>query len=150
MKQKLDVSLRDSDESDYDFFWQLHCLEKDHIDKTWGWDEAWHREDFTKMVDYATWKIIQADSEEVGVYAVKEEDGVLWLKYIVLLPEWQGQGIGGKFVRDLLSEAAGSKKKVRLNVLKVNESAQRLYKRHGFRVVEDIDGRHVMEASPGS
>jgi len=145
----MQVSTRRADASDYDFIWQLHCaLEKQDIERTWGWDEQWQRDHFRQLVDYSTWKIVQVDGVDAGVFAVVEEADALRLKCIGLLPGFQGRGIGTRLVTGLLTRAADRNLPVRLNVLTVNERARRFYRRLGFAVVGSLDGRQVMEAYP--
>jgi ribosomal protein S18 acetylase RimI-like enzyme len=55
---------------------------------------------------------------------------------IALLPEHRGQGFGSAIMRDLMDEAACAGKPLSIHVEKFNP-ALRLYRRLGFRTVED-------------
>jgi len=61
---------------------------------------------------------------------------------IAVLPGWRGQGIGTALMRRLL-EGPAERAPISLNVAKGN-SAQRLYERMGFVVVEDTGASHTM------
>ena len=135
--------------ADAPFLWQLHCLlERDEIEQTWGWDEDAQRVRWPQFVDSVTWRIIQMDGVDIGAIAEKEEPEALRLSYIGLEPKFQGRGIGTGLLKELLCRAAAAGKPVKLNVLKVNERAQEFYRRHGFTVSGELDGRYVMEATP--
>lgn len=63
---------------------------------------------------------------------------------IALLPEHRNRGIGGMILKDLMQEAAGEGKPVRIHVEKFNP-AHRLYERLGFTVIEDKGVYDFME-----
>jgi ribosomal protein S18 acetylase RimI-like enzyme len=64
-----------------------------------------------------------------------------------LLPEWRGRGIGTALLQEVLAEAAAAGKRAGISVEKFNP-AQRLYRRLGFREVEDLGVYLAMEWSP--
>ena len=66
-----------------------------------------------------------------------------------LLPEWRGRGVGTAFLQAVLAEAAAAGKRAGIAVEKFNP-AQRLYRRLGFREVEDLGVYLAMEWSPPS
>jgi GNAT superfamily N-acetyltransferase len=66
-----------------------------------------------------------------------------------LLPEWRGRGIGTALLQAVLAEAGAAGKRAGIAVEKFNP-AQRLYRRLGFRAVEDLGVYLAMEWSPPS
>jgi ribosomal protein S18 acetylase RimI-like enzyme len=56
--------------------------------------------------------------------------------YIALLPECRGAGIGGGLIRDVQAEAGRTGKRLTIHVERTNP-ALRLYRRLGFRLIED-------------
>jgi len=77
--------------------------------------------------------------------ATSEEPDGLHLTYLMLLPEYQGRGIGSELIREVIAGATTMGRPLLLHVLKVNKRAQGFYHRHGFEIVGDIEGRHVMQ-----
>jgi ribosomal protein S18 acetylase RimI-like enzyme len=75
--------------------------------------------------------IIMVHGQPVGRMLVDRNDLEFTLIDIALAPEHRNAGIGTSMIRELLSEAAGASKPVRLHVAKSNP-AQRLYDRLGF------------------
>ena len=134
---------------DYEFLWHLHCVtEKDAIEAIWGWDETWQLEHWPGYVAAADWRIIQIDAVDVGAIATNRRDSGIGLHFVGLLPEYQKRGIGTNLIQEVLRDASADGLPVKLNVLKVNAVAHSLYRRLGFTEVDQLDGRHVMEASP--
>jgi ribosomal protein S18 acetylase RimI-like enzyme len=61
------------------------------------------------------------------------------------MPEYQGRGIGTAILRDFVATAHRAGLPASLHVLRVNEAAQRLYRRLGFRVVSEVDVGYIMQ-----
>jgi ribosomal protein S18 acetylase RimI-like enzyme len=79
------------------------------------------------------WLLIERAGQPVGRLYLAEQDGVLVIVDISLLPAQRGAGLGTAILTDLLSSES---RPVRLHVERHNP-AQRLYARLGFSVVED-------------
>lgn len=63
------------------------------------------------------------------------DDKSAFLSDIMLLPAYQGKGIGRNFIRDFLNELTGQGvREVELRVAPGNERALKLYKDLGFRI----------------
>lgn len=62
--------------------------------------------------------------------AKQAHKGFLWGMYV--RPEARGGGIGAALVEAVLAHARGRVERVDLRVVTVNETARRLYERHGF------------------
>lgn len=88
---------------------------------------------------------------DVGLLQVVDEGTQLVVGKIELLPEHQGQGIGSTLLARVLDEARGRGVPVRLQVLRANTPARRLYERLGFVVVGETATHLEMERgfSPG-
>lgn len=136
--------LRQVRDSDRQFLYRLKraCL-KEYVAAIWGWDEAdqWRR--FTTDFDPAASRIVVAFGRDVGQYAVQIKPTELFLGGLYLLPAYQRQGLGGRILRDLLSEARQRARPVRLQVL-VGNPARNLYRRLGFAIVDQTDTHLIM------
>jgi ribosomal protein S18 acetylase RimI-like enzyme len=66
-----------------------------------------------------------------GYYACRETGGALALNELVILPEFQGRGIGSSLLQEIIEDANNRGMPVRLQVLKANR-ALKLYERLGF------------------
>jgi GNAT superfamily N-acetyltransferase len=96
--------------------------------------------------DYA---IIMQDDQPVGRMIIDRSGEFYHLVDISIVPAHRGAGIGTRLVLALCMEAETIHKSVRLYVSITNPRAAELYKRLGFRVIEDQQTDILMERSPG-
>lgn len=96
----------------------------------------------------AAFDVILLDGEAAGRLYVDRRGDEIRLIDIALLPERRGAGLGGAILAEVLAEAEAAGKPVRIHVEKLNP-AQRLYRRLGFRPVEDQGVYSLMEWTAG-
>ena len=82
---------------------------------------------------------IEAEMEVAGIVAIRNP----WLRgpfveMLVVLPTWQGKGLGGEIVAWALAQASGDS--LWATVSDFNGSARRFYKRQGFVEVAPLPG----------
>ncbi|MDP9122979.1 MAG: GNAT family N-acetyltransferase [Acidobacteriota bacterium] len=125
-----------------------------------GWSaeqsEAFLRMQFrAQSVHYSTYYgdseflLVLRDGEPAGRLYVHRQGDEIRLIDIALLPEHRNAGIGSRLLRDLLSEAAASGRRVTIHVEQYNP-ALRLYERLGFRHISDHGVYYLMEWSPAT
>ena len=142
-------SLRPATDSDRDFRLELERLVfREAVDALWGWDDEEQRKRFDERFTSEGVQVIQVGGEDAGVLDVKELEGELVLASILLLPAWQGQGIGGSVLDALLERASAQRKPLTLRVLVTNPRAVQLYERKGFRIARTTDTHAYMLADP--
>jgi len=99
------------------------------------------------LVNFESAEILTQGYEPAGLLKVVR-DGQLWeLVQVQLLPSIQGQGLGTKLLKQLVSEAQAANASLRLSVLKANP-ARRLYGRLGFTVVAEKAHAFEMQRAP--
>jgi len=81
-------------------------------------------------------RLIRIDGANAGRLYIQNRSHELRIVDIALLPEYRGRGVGGRLVEQVLYEAAQAGKAVRIHVEK-NNPAYGLYRRLGFRLLED-------------
>ena len=84
----------------------------------------------------ALWLILQQGIVPAGRLYIEDWDSELRIIDIALLPEFRGRGWGEAVLRDLMDATAETGRRVSIHVEKTNP-AMRLYRRLGFRTVED-------------
>jgi ribosomal protein S18 acetylase RimI-like enzyme len=145
----LDVTLRPATDQDSEF---VYLVKKaalgPYIELTWGWDEEFQRRFHRDDYDPAGTQIVVESGRDVGWLLVDEDPAEFQLREIYVGPDYQGRGIGSLLIGRLLSQAALQSKPVKLQVLKVNLRARRLYEGLGFRVIEESDKHYIMRADP--
>lgn len=118
---------------------------KEYVEKTWGWDEPLQETYFKNHFKPDQAKIIRFDNQDIGVLVTEKSDSCLIINEIKIKPEFQGRGIGTELLKDMIKTGRANQLEVRLNVLKVNEKAQKLYKRLGFLIFEETDTHFLMK-----
>jgi len=135
---------RDASDEDKEFLFELHRLALGpYIEKTWGWDETWQRDNFNEQFAAAGWKVLTVDQQPVGAFRTAARDGELYLEDILILPAFQRKGLGTAVIESLAGVAKSAGTCVRLQVLKVNPAIA-LYTRLGFRVIGEDDAHYQM------
>lgn len=136
-------------ETDRAFFIDVHhTAYRPVIEKMFGWDQTLQDSFANKAFDEGGMNIIWSNNQKIGVVGYEEHKEFLWLKEVFLLPEYQGQGVGSQIVKDAITRAAASGKELRLQTLKENTGAKKLYERHGLAVTESTDIHWKMSLKP--
>jgi ribosomal protein S18 acetylase RimI-like enzyme len=127
--------LRPAERADADFLWQLRqAAMRETVEKNWGkWDDTEQRQFFDRGFVPRQTAVILVDGRPVGRLDVNRSRMEFFLGIIELLPEVQGRGLGSAVIRDLLEEARAEQVPVRLQLIKSNTAALRLYERLGFK-----------------
>ncbi len=141
------IRLRPSVIADEDLLLALYTSSRLDEMAQFGWDQLM-RDAFIKMQFTAQRQhyamaypgsynqIVLLAEKPIGRMLVDKSGLDFVLVDIVLLPEFQNAGIGGRLIKELLRDAASLSKSVRLHVVK-NNPAARLYGRLGFSPVRD-------------
>lgn len=127
-------------ESDRDFFIHVHHASyRPIIEQMFGWDAATQDDFANKAFDEGGMHIITHNEKKVGVVGWDQYENYLWLKELFLLPEYQNQKIGSKVLEHSINKAQAVNKDLRLQTLKENIGAKKLYERFGFEVTDKTD-----------
>lgn len=136
-------SFRAARDTDRDFLFALYkTTMRELVVATWGWDEAWQREDFHRRFDSYRVRVVERQGLPIGAVFLEWLPKSIYIHEIQLLPPYQGMGIGSELIRTLLTEASDHGLSVSLSVVKANGKAQQLYARLGFKVT-GTDGPSV-------
>lgn len=135
----IDFTFRAAAEADYPWLWSLKRLTmRPHVEAMWGgWDDEQQEAFFRRNFVPANVRIIVAEGRDVGLLHVEREPAALFLANVQILPEFQNHGLGSAVVRHVMEEARAARLPLRLQVLKSNRPARRLYERLGFEVTEE-------------
>jgi GNAT superfamily N-acetyltransferase len=143
-----EIALRECREEDRPFIWQVRRQAlKEYVAAIWGWDEKVQQEKFEQRFTPAGHQIVVFDGIDVGLLQVVDEGSHLVVGKIELLPEFQRRGIGSVLMGRILDEARARQVPVRLQVLRTNAPARRLYERLGFVMSGETETHFQMEKS---
>ena len=127
------IALRPATAADTDFSFRLHRATMRHyVGPIWGWDDDVQKALHNRRFDPATARIITVDGVDAGILVTEQRPTELYLERIAIDPSHQGDGIGSRVIRDLLTEAAEQGRTMVLEVLTTNPRAEALYRRLGF------------------
>ena len=113
------------------FAWHADGL-RNHIERLWGWDDAWQRQDFARHFALVPPKIIVVDGADAGYFQARREAGSLHLHNIVIAAEVRNQGVGSVLLRHLQHCGEAQHLPVTLAVFKTNPRARTFYEQLGF------------------
>jgi ribosomal protein S18 acetylase RimI-like enzyme len=99
---------------------------------------------YTTYYADADFEIIEREGIPIGRLYLFQGQNDLRIVDISLVPEWRGKGIGGSLLQGILAEGRASGRPVSIHVEKFNP-AQRLYRRLGFREVDEKGPYWLME-----
>lgn len=91
--------------------------------------------------------IIQHNKMDIGRIYIDRDDVSICLIDVALLPDHRNQGLGTQLLKELLTEAELTQKKVVIHVENFNP-AYHWYLKHGFKQVEDKGVYQYMEWHP--
>ena len=149
MENQLELSRRPAQEEDAEFARQTHHRAyHDVVVKQFG---EWSDEEQDKFFESA-WKgskheIIYANGKPCGYFSMDETDAAIILHELVLLPEFQGQGIGSKILSEAIEISKSKNIPAHLQVLKENKAAE-LYYRLGFKKTGETKTHYQMKYNP--
>ncbi|CAG1011647.1 hypothetical protein BURK2_04319 [Burkholderiales bacterium] len=133
------ISLRPATADDFDFAFEAKRLAVGpHILARWSWDEDFQLDLRRKRWQERPWSIIEGDGAPIGTLSVAEHDDHFRFGEFRSLPTHPGQGIGTELLRQVLARADAASLPVKLEDLKWNPVGS-LYRRHGFKVVAEIE-----------
>jgi [ribosomal protein S5]-alanine N-acetyltransferase len=142
------TTLRDCHEQDRAFIWDLRQRAlKEYVAATWGWDQAVQHEMFEQQFTPVGHQVIVHDGTDIGLLQLVDQGTHLVVGKIELLPGFQRRGIGSTLIGRILDQARARNVPVRLQVLRANGPARRLYERLGFVVTGETETHLRMEAA---
>ena len=155
----VDVTLRPICEEDRDFLRRLYASTRaEELAQVTDWSaeqkeafltqqfEAQHHHYQTYYAE-ASFDLVLDDGEPIGRLYVSRWEREIRVVDVALVPEARGRGIGTALLRDLLAEGERTGRTVSIHVERFNP-ALRLYRRLGFREVEENGPYFLMEWRP--
>jgi ribosomal protein S18 acetylase RimI-like enzyme len=137
--------LRNATEHDSQFIYDLSALTmRGYVEEIWGWDEKWQSERFRGDFQPERWRIVVVDNVNAGAYETISHEAELYLSRIYIAPEFQRRGIGTAIVQTLAALAHSSGLPLKLDVLRNNTNAKRLYERLGLKICGESTEKFFM------
>jgi ribosomal protein S18 acetylase RimI-like enzyme len=142
------VSFRRATARDSEFAYQAKkATLGEYVRQVWGWDEDEQQRLHQRRFASLAFQIIVAAGVDAGILALVYEPDCLRVTQLLVLPEYQGRGVGQTCMEHVFEDAAKRMLPVRLQVLKINERALRFYRRLGFQDT-GADDIHIQMERP--
>lgn len=94
-------------------------------------------------------RMIYADGEHVGFYALRPVEEGYSLDHLYVIPGFQGRGVGAEVLRMMFAEADRRGLAIKVGALKESAS-NRFYQRHGFVKTGESEWDAYYERMPAS
>jgi len=132
----MNIQFRLATSDDHAFLRELNRLAyKDVVTRQFGfWDDSAQRQRFNSKLQQAEFQIVEIKGRPIAAIWSSEKADHVFLHELLVLPEFQNQGIGSQILRYEFDRLRALKKPIRLHTL-VLSRAQEFYKWHGFREV---------------
>ena len=141
--------LRRATEADHDFLRQAHHKGLGPaVERTFGWDDDIQEGFIREWFETLDAELILVKGQPVGYLEVRERSERIHIANIVLLPAFQGRGLGTRILGDILDRAEEQGLPITLQVM-VGNPAQQLYERLGFVVTGEAE-RHIRMRRPST
>jgi GNAT superfamily N-acetyltransferase len=128
------ITFRKANKADMEWAYEtFRTTMKSYIEDTWGWDELFQQYGFKENLPPSSFTIAALNSVTIGAYSLTEKTDHLWLEMLLILPDYQNQGLGTRILHTIQTAASLKQKPLRLSVLKVNP-AREFYRRLGFEI----------------
>lgn len=137
-KAKNFIQFRQATADDFDFVKSLHHKNlREYVEPIWGWDESKQDKFIRDWFKPEKIQIIRNAGVDVGLLVVEDRQSDLFLGSISTVQSKQGLGIGAAVIRGVMDQASKDNRPLRLQVLKTNPKARRLYERLGFKLEKE-------------
>jgi ribosomal protein S18 acetylase RimI-like enzyme len=143
------INYRQANDNDFDLTFTIKTnSSRQLVEKIWGWDNAIQIDYHKRQFNPNKTKIIIYENNQVGYISIFETDDTIFIENIHIDTAFQGKGIGTKVILDTIKIAVRHNKNIELQVIKINESAIRLYERLDFETFEQKDLHYKMRYKP--
>lgn len=134
----MNIELHSYEPIDKLYIWDTYTDSmKDYIEKIWGWDDGWQKNDFETGFDRYETKILKLDQSKIGYIQFKCEPQETYISMLVIEPMHQSMGVGTKLLEILQPSSPNGS--LRLNCFTVNKGAYRFYLKCGFKILKMDD-----------
>lgn len=111
-----------------------------YIEQVFGWNEAFQRERFGSSYPLETLYWSEGQGQNQALLCLRETAAERHVHLLLILPEFQRQGLGRSLMQELQRQAAQNGQVVTLSSFKLNTGALAFYQRLGYTIVgEDAD-----------
>jgi ribosomal protein S18 acetylase RimI-like enzyme len=137
------ISLRAATEQDIDFLLdlRLETMGEHFIAAGINQTNDYHRQ--RVLIRFECARIVLYQNQPIGLFKFTQDELDWDIIQIQIKPAFQGKGIGGRLLEQVIAEAQKAGASLKLSVFKKNP-ARHLYERFGFAIVAETDDAFEM------
>ncbi len=110
-----------------------HEAYREVVSRQFGaWDEALQDRLFEESWIPHKFEIVLCDGNPCGFLSIEDRPDHIYVSHIVIVPQFQGRGIGSRLLNEEMRRGREAKSPLRLQVLRENRAIE-LYRRLGFK-----------------
>jgi GNAT superfamily N-acetyltransferase len=143
VRHEMIITFPTAEKEDSPYTWQLYRKAmRIHIEKIWGWDEAWQLADFEDKLNANDTVLVVCDSNKVGYLQYSFDESKIYINMIVLDSKSRSKGLGNAILSEL--NLLYPQRVIELRCFKVNIKAHAFYVREGFIIIDVEDNSYLM------
>src|SRR3974377_1961407 len=122
----MNLRMRAATPDDHTFLSKLnHLAYEDVVTRQFGiWDEGAQQQRFTSKLQRAAFRIVELRGRPIAAGWLSEHNDHVYLHELLVLPEFQNQGVGLQVLRWELARARAAGKPIRLHTLLLNRAQE--------------------------
>ena len=130
----MDLEFHPYEEANRDYIFKSYSVVmKAHIERIWGWEQAWQEANFAQSLEKYLTFIVCLGNQKIGYIQYEHTSEFTFLSMIVLDQKYQSKGHGVGVLRKI--QATKPELPIKLRCFRVNESAYEFYIKNGFREI---------------
>lgn len=114
------------------------------VETVFGWDDDFQRARLAKHYRPEWFHWVESDGVEQALLAYRFAESFLHIHLLVVLPQYQSQGVGGRIMEEVHRLAQAHGVGVALSCFKCNHRAFKFYRALGYKVVDEDDAFYEM------
>lgn len=136
------IRLQKATEEDFELLYHIKTRSiLPYVEQIWGWDEAVQKEFLRKETPISEVQLIFFEKKIAGFVQLKIKENEVFIGSLFIMDDFQGLGIGSYILDTLIAEYFI----VRLEVLKINPRATKLYQSKGLKIVGENELKYFMQ-----
>jgi ribosomal protein S18 acetylase RimI-like enzyme len=132
----MDISFRAATPGDRDFYFYIRKTTiKPYVSQYIPWDDDREYQNIPSKIDPAHDKVIMTMGKEIGLIGTFEDEAVLYLNLLNIVPDYQNRGLGTWLLSAVKDESRAKQKNIMLNTYQNNTRAIQFYLRNEFEIL---------------
>ena len=139
----MDISFLKFENDHREYVWLTYVnAMKHHIEKIWGWDNSWQKENYSNSLEIYSTYILILEDQRLGYIQFKQDNNFIFLSMIVLDAKYQSNGYGPIIIDKI--QALQPELPLKLRCFKVNQNAYNFYLKNGFKLLSSDNEFHTL------